>query len=152
MATREPIYAALASLVFNYSTIASTFVTTGRFLKHHEQLPAGAASCPAIYLVQHPGEEHFRTGKGISNKRTLKCAFVMYFYTASADESVFPASQCNVGLDAIDDAINMPNNPGNVQTLGGLVEHVYTEGSVSIAEGLLQEFSIVAVPITIIIP
>jgi hypothetical protein len=153
MATREPIYAALATLVFSRPGIIANFVTTGRFLRHHEQLPAGGASCPAIYLVQHPGEEHYRIGKGISVKRTLKCAFVMYFYTAdNTDPGTLPATACNAGLDAIDDAINVNPEPGNVQTLGGLVEHVYTEGAVAIAEGLLAEFSIVAVPITIVIP
>ena len=153
MATREPIYVALANLVFSQPGIVANFVTTGRFLWHHEQLPAGAASCPAIYLVQHPGEEHVRVGKGVPPKRTLKCAFVMYFYTADrTNPTTPPATACNIGIDAIDDAINVNPNPANTQTLGGLVEHVYTEGAVAIAEGLLAEFSIVAVPITMLIP
>jgi hypothetical protein len=151
MATREPIYVALAALVFNHPSIVANFVTTGRFLRHHAQLPGGSAACPAIYLVQGPGEEHERVGKGIPVKRTLKSHFVMYFYSADPTNNL-PATACNAGLDAIDEAINQPGNPQNVQTLGGLVEHVYTEGAVDIAEGLLQEFSIVAVPITILIP
>jgi hypothetical protein len=44
------------------------------------------------------------------------------------------------------------NNPGNTQTLGGLVEHVYIEGDVEIADALLQEKSIFVVPLTILIP
>jgi len=36
--------------------------------------------------------------------------------------------------------------------LGGIVEHVYIEGQVAIAEGLLQSTSIVRVPITVLIP
>lgn len=152
---RESIYVALANLVFSHAEIVANFKTTGRFLYHHEQLPGGEASMPAIFLVQHPGETHVRRGKGIPPLRTLRCSFVMYFYTgAPSDLSVLPATLCNVGLDAIDDAINQPPNAGvaNVQTLGGLVEHVYTEGAVAIAEGLLQNCSIVAVPITIVIP
>lgn len=147
---REQIYAALASLVFNDARIKTNFVTTGRRLKHHAQIPGGAEACPAIYLVQHPGETHERRGKGIPVVRTLRCHFVMYFYEGSPDGVASTA--CNAGLDAIDEAINDTPNPGNVQTLGGLVEHVYTEGAVDLAEGLLQEFSVVAVPITILIP
>jgi hypothetical protein len=150
MATREPIYVALSNLVFNDPRIRAAFVSTGRFLIHHEQLPAGAASCPAIYLVEHPGEEHYRTGKGISDKRTLKCAFVMYFWSANRDP--LPATLCNNGLDVLDDLLNNPGNPQNTQTLGGLVEHVYLEGSTVVAEGLLQEFSIVVANVTIMIP
>jgi hypothetical protein len=148
---REAIYSTLAALVFAQPGVVANFVTTGRLLKHHAQIPGGQAGCPAIYLVQHPGEEHTRTGKGVPVKRTLKCHFVMYFYTADGGSTV-PATACNAGLDAIDDAINLTGNPGNVQTLGGLVEHVYTEGAVDIAEGLLQDFSVVAVPVTILIP
>jgi len=130
--------------------VQSYFVTTGRRLRHHAQIPGGAASCPAMYLCEMPGEDHQRTGKGIPVKRTLRCHFVMYFYNGSPDAVVSTA--CNAGLDAIDDAININPNPGNVQTLGGLVEHVYTEGAVQLDEGLLQEFSIVAVPVTMLIP
>lgn len=153
MATREPIYAALASLVFNHSAIVANFKTTGRWLRHHEQVPGGDVAMPAIYLVQHPGEEHQRIGKGMDSKRTLKCNFVMYFQTVGIDAGgPLPATLCNAGLDAIDQCINIPGGPANTQTLGGLVEHVYMEGAVSIAEGLLQDHSIVAVPITILIP
>ena len=151
MATREPIYAALADLVFNDPRIQAEFVLTGRFLYHHAQIPGGSAATPAIFLVQNPGETHFRTGKGIDDKRTLKCHFVMYFYTADVTSNL-PATACNTGLDVIDDVLNQPGNPGNVQTLGGLVEHVYLEGEVVTGEGLLQDYSVVGVPITILIP
>ena len=153
--TRESVYVALANLVFTLPEITANFVTTGRFLYHHEQVPGGEDAMPAIFLVQHPGETHQRTGRGMEVKRTLRCAFVMYFYTgAPSDLTLLPATACNIGLDAIDDAINLPanNNADNVQTLGGLVEHVYTEGAVAIAEGLLQNVSIVALPITILLP
>jgi hypothetical protein len=150
---RESVYVALANLVFTQPEIVANFVTTGRFLYHHEQVPGGESAMPAIFLVQHPGETHQRMGRGMEPKRTLRCSFVMYFYTgAPSDLTILPATVCNIGLDAIDDAINLPVNPDNVQTLGGLVEHVYTEGTVAIAEGLLQNVSIVAVPITMLLP
>jgi hypothetical protein len=149
VATREPIYAALASLVFGNAGVQQYFVTTGRRIRHHAQMPAGGISCPAMYLIE-TGEEHVRKGKGIPVIRTLRCQFVMYFYNGDLDAVVSTA--CNAGLDAIDDAINTTPVPQNAQTLGGLVEHVYTEGAVVLDEGLLQEYSIVAVPVTILIP
>lgn len=150
MATREPIYVALAALVFNDQRIQGAFATTGRYLYHFEQVPGGAASMPAMYLIES-GETHFKTGKGIPSKRTLRCHFVMYFHTGDPNNTL-PATLCNTGLDVIDDVLNLPRNPGNAQTLGGLVEHVYLEGEVSVAEGLLQDTSIVVVPITILLP
>ena len=151
--TRESVYVALANLVFNSPTISAGFKTTGRFLYQNQNLPGGVSDMPAIMLVQHPGETQQRMGRGMEPKRTLRCAFVMYFASgAPGDTTILPATLCNNGLDAIDDAINLPTNPDNVQTLGGLVEHVYIEGSILIGEGLLQDVSIVSVPITILLP
>ena len=76
----------------------------------------------------------------------------MYFATASASQTSLPATQCNNGLDIIDNVLNTNLNPSNTQTLGGLVNHVYLEGEVQIAEGLLQQVSIVEVPVTILVP
>jgi hypothetical protein len=152
---RETVYAALANLVFTHPEIVANFKTTGRFLRHHQQLPGGGGDMPAIYLNQFPGETQERRGKGMEPKRTLRCHFVMYFNDSTAtDPTTLPATLCNIGLDAIDDVINIPaNTVSNVQNLGiPGVEHVYIEGPISIAEGLLQEDSIVLVPITILLP
>lgn len=151
MAVREPIYVALATLLFTDPRIVAAFPTTGRFLYHEAQIPGGSQATPAMYIVQHPGESHVRIGKGVPDKRTLRCSLVMYFNSADPSNSL-PATLCNIGLDVLDDVINLPNNPGNVQTLGGLCEHVYWEGETIIAEGLLQGYSIVAAPLTILIP
>ena len=148
---REPIYVALANLVFNAPTVKAAYVSTGRYLFHHSQVPGGASAMPAIYLNQ-AGENHVRAGKGVPDKRTLRCQFVLYFSTPDPQAGLLAATACNVGLDAIDDAVNLPGNPQNVQTLGGLVEHVYIEGAVQTFEGLLQDISVVVVPITIVIP
>jgi hypothetical protein len=145
-ATREQIYVALFNLVTSAPTIASSFVTHGRLLRHHSQV--GQVEMPALFLVQHPGEIHVRKGKGIPVIRTLECAFVMYFWTVSSSDSL-PATICNNALDAIDAVLNPPEV---LVTLGGLVEHVYTEGRVDVVEGLLQEVSIVTVPVRILIP
>ena len=149
MATREPIYSALAALVFGNPGVQALFVTTGRYLIHHEQLPAGGASCPAIYLIE-TAETHYRQGRGISDRRVLHCSFCMYFYAPKGVP--LPATQINNGMDALDDCLNNPGTPDNTQTLGGLVNHVYMEGTMLIAENLLQDFAIVRADVTIMVP
>lgn len=148
---REAIYSALASLVFDDPRIQAIFVQTGRYLYHHAQIPGGSSQTPALFLNQFPGESHVRMGKGIPDKRTIRCQFIANFYTAGPPTPL-PATALNAALDVIDDVCNQPGNPGNVQTLGGLVEHVYLEGEIGIFEGLLQEYSIATIPITILIP
>ena len=148
MSTREPIFLALSSLVFNNATVRGAFNTTGRFLKHFDDVPDDA--CPALFLIQI-GETHVRGGKGVPNKRTLNAQFVMY--VATADQNItLPATLANLVADVLDDALNTNNGPGNNQTLGGLCEHVWTEGSVVTDEGLLQNKSIVVFPVHILIP
>jgi hypothetical protein len=148
--TREPIFVALWNLITSHPTIQATFVQTARLLVHHSQVPGNAAGMPALYMIER-SESHVRKGQGISDLRTLRPFLVMYFSTAQGTGAL-PATQCNNALDAIDYCINIPGNPANTQTLGGLVQHVYIEGEVTIDEGLLQETSVVVVPITIVIP
>lgn len=147
MLVREPIYAALFTLLTTAPGIAGAFAMYGRYLRHHSQTKVK----PAFFLVQNHGETHVKVGKGIPSKRTLGCSAVMYFDENDPTNNP-PATLCNNAMDAIDNALNNPGNPGNVQTLGGLVEHVYLEGKVIIDEGLLQQTSIVVVPIAILIP
>lgn len=148
MATREPIYAAFWDLLLNDPRLAGVFVTTSRFLPHFTE-PA-PEQMPALFLIEK-GETWTKAGKGIPAVRVLRSHIVMYAWNGS-DKQPLPSTLCNTMLDVIDDIIEQPNNPGNVQTLGGLVEHVYLIGQVEIYEGLLQEVSIVVVPIEMLLP
>jgi len=148
MSTREPIYAALATLVFGNPAVASLFVTTGRLLPHVEDV--APEQCPALFMFQHPETRTYK-GKGIPPARTLHCAFVAYFYTLPANGAL-PATLINAAADAIDDVVSNPGNPGNVQTLGGLVEHVYIEPAIAPYEGLLQEKSVLVTSVAMLIP
>lgn len=150
--TRESVYVALFNLLTTNAAIAAMFVTRGRWLRPYQQVKGNVFAMPALFVVEHPGETQERIGKGISPKRTLRCALVLYFATPASSQSNLPATQCNNALDAIDDCLNLPGNPQNTQTLGGLVEHVYIEGAIEVAEGLIVDTSIVTIPITILIP
>jgi hypothetical protein len=145
---RESIYSALFDLILASPAVAGKFVTTSRFLRHHAQV--AREQMPALFMCQ-TGEDWTRPGRGIPAKRTLQCGVVMYAWSSSVEDTL-PATLCNALMDAIDTALNTPNNPENVVTLNGQVYHVYIEGAVKVSEGLLQEISIVDVPIRILIP
>jgi len=146
--TREAIYSALFDLILSSPGVAGQFVTTGRFLKHH--VDVDQTQMPALFMIE-TGEEWVRPGRGIPPKRTLQSEIVMYAWTNGPTDTL-PATLCNAMLDAIDDVLTNPGNPENVVTLGDAVYHVYLEGAVKIYEGLLQNVSIVSVPIHILIP
>jgi len=146
---REDVYGALANLVFNDARVTSMFVTTGRYLP---TIFAGieANQCPALFMFQHP-EMRVNQGKGIPPKRTLTCAFVAYF-ASETPQVALPATAINNAADVIDDIVSEPGNPGNVQTLGGLVEHVYIEPAIEPFEGLLQEKSALVAVVRMLVP
>lgn len=140
---REEIYSALFSLVANNSSVTALFNTKSRLTKHFDDVPD--EQCPALFLLQ-TGEDWIRPGKGIPPKRTLDCKFLIYTMS-----NAIQSTAINTVLDVIDNALR-GNNPGNVFNLGGLVEHVYVDGHITIDEGLLQTKSISVIPIKILIP
>ena len=154
MSVREPIYTALWNLIADASATVAQFVTTGRYLIPIMDL--GVDKMPALFLIEH-GEKWERKGKGIPGKRTFECSIVMYAYSAAQAQS-YPATLVNNMMDALEAVLERPGNPPNptaVQTLGGLVEHVYIEGEVKIIEGQLgagENASVLVAPITILVP
>ncbi|HUC76728.1 MAG TPA: hypothetical protein VMS04_15610 [Vicinamibacterales bacterium] len=146
--TREQIYTALWSLITSNINAQGQFVTMQRYLRHFADVSPG--EMPALYMEER-GEQWVKKGKGIPAIRTLKADVLIYVNTGDP-LAVLPSTLVNNALDVLDDIVEQPGNPGNVQTLGGIVEHVYIEGQVAIAEGLLQSTSIVRVPITVLIP
>lgn len=146
---REDVYAALANLVFTDPRITAMFVTTGRYLP---QIFAGISpnDCPALFMFEHP-ELRKNEGKGIPPIRTLQVSFVAYFAGETPSASL-PATAINQAADVIDDVISAPPNPGNVQSLGDLVEHVYIEPQMEPFEGLLQEKSALVAVVRMLVP
>ena len=148
MAVREPIYVALWNLFLTHQNLVGQFVTTSRYLRSFDDVPA--EQMPALFMTE-AGEQWAKPGKGIPAKRTLAPHLVMYTST-SQPNAVLPATLINALMDTVDEVIENPGNPSNTQTLGGLVEHVYLEGEVQIFEGYLQDKSIVLIPLTILLP
>ena len=147
-ATRESIYAALFDLVANDARAKAHFATMGRYLKHFSQVPS--VEMPAFFMFQRP-ERRVQKGKGIPAIRTLSAHWWVYCQAGSA-LSPLPATLLNSAMDILDDIVTQPGTPNNVQTLGGLVEHVYIAPTVDYAEGLLQETSMFVATVEILIP
>jgi hypothetical protein len=144
---REAVYSALWSLIIAAPGIATEFKTKQRLLRHIEDV--SATEMPALFMLQQ-GESWLRKGKGIPAIRTLNASLFFYINTAQGSGTV-PATLMNGAMDAIDNLFNTP--AGLVQTLGGLVEHVYVaDGEVRFYEGLLQDKSPVVIPIRILVP
>ena len=146
---RESVYVALANLVFGDARVTAMFPTTGRLLPQVQQV--SPADLPALYMFQLP-ESRSVLGKGVPPKRTLRCNFVAYFATDNPFETNLPATAINNAADVIDDIVSEPGNPGNVQTLGGLVEHVYIVPSIDPFEGLLQDRSVLVATVEMLVP
>jgi hypothetical protein len=145
---REAVYAALWALVSGDARVQAAFRTLSRYTRHFEETDGHLM--PALFQLQK-SETWQQVGRGIPPKRTLNCHFLVYTNTAAPAEQL-PSTALNVLLDVLDDVLAKPANGSYVQTLGGLVNHVYIEGEIQIAEGLLQPKSIVAIPITMLIP
>lgn len=146
---REDVYNALANLVFTDPRITAIFKTTGRFLP---TIFSGVSpnDCPALFMFLHP-ELRKNEGKGIPPIRTLQVSFVAYFASETPSTSL-PATAIDQAADVIDEVISAPPNPGNVQTLGDLVEHVYIDPQMEPFEGLLQEKSALVAMVRMVVP
>jgi len=148
---RETVYVALFNLLLSSLSVKQKFVTTGRSFVPVTDLTQN--QFPAMYVIQH-GEQWVKMGKGIPAKRTLHCSLVCYGWSGKVNQE-FPATKLNAMMDVLDTVIETPGNPANVQSLGGLVEHVYIEGEIHMTEGSIgtnQNVSVMEVPITMLLP
>lgn len=137
--TRETLYAALFSLLkVNLTANANVPVTSfGRRDMDPKKVPSSAQ--PAVIMVQ--GEERSkRTARGLV--RWHLGVLVCYYFIGQAiggyfdqEPTTLPVTIVNNLIDGIEAAILTKDMNGNpiaqgVQTLGGLVNDVFIEGSV----------------------
>jgi hypothetical protein len=136
--TREPIYAALFALLSG----AADFVTASRRLRHWSDV--GPAEQPALFVVQK--SETAEAKAGLPPK--WRALVDVYVYAHAPDETTAPATVLNPLLDAVEAAL-APS--GAVQTLGGLVSHVFITGKIETDEGVLGGQAVAIVPIEILV-
>lgn len=134
LATREAIFAALDSLVYNATNAVLPIVTHSRVAQDYANV--APENQPALFMNT--------TGRGIYKQRKglppvldpLPAMFLLYANNASAPTGILPATMLGNAVDAIQNAF-APEPASEFQTLGGLVSHAWIE-SAEVIEGLPQ--------------
>jgi hypothetical protein len=138
--TREPIYEALFALL----AAAAGFVTASRRLRHWSDV--GPAEQPALFLAQKSESAERKPGQPPKWRALVD----VYLYARAPDEVTPPMSVMNPLLDAIEAAL-APDPVGNLQSLGGLVEHCYLAGRIATDEGVLGGQAVAILPLEILV-
>ena len=138
--TREPIFAAL------FAKLAATpgLSTSSRILKHFSDVLI--PDQPALFLSEV--SQTVERSRGLPKKWIFLCNVYVYVRRAGMDQ--ISSTNINNILDAIEAALEPPAGT-DVQTLGGLVEHCWIEGTVATDEGTLGEQAVAIIPIRILV-
>lgn len=140
----ELIYTAL----FERLKTIEGFTTVSRRLRHFNMVPA--TERPALFLTQ--GNQTETPKKGLKAKIILEAELYVYVSLLDGEDSVMP--QLNELLDKIRVKV-APDYPEmcEYQTLGGIVEHCWLEGTIEIFEavdGMLDNQAIATIPLKIL--
>ncbi|AOA58274.1 hypothetical protein [Acinetobacter larvae] len=140
----EAIYQALYQRLSQIDGV----VTTSRRLRHFNQVPSEQR--PALFITQ--GNQQEAPVKGLNAKVQLEAE--VYLYIHESDPAIAPSIQLNRMIDKVRDAI-APDYPEvcEYQTLGGLVEHCWIEGTIEVyeaAENMLDDQGIAIIPVRIL--
>lgn len=144
---REEIFAALFALAQTANTQATPFaVMSRRFIPWSERTNLEAAELYQIQLEQPASQAvHF----GLT-KWTLKALWVGYFPVNTDDLATPTSPTLNIYMDALEAALRGPQTATPKQTLGGLVNNAFIDGTVLIDEGLNSgPPALISIPITI---
>jgi hypothetical protein len=148
-AKREVVAQALYELldktawVDPYSSDPAEFAFTTRRPTLPENVTANDQPYFGLELVDEEDDQN----EGIAlTKYTLN--FRAYVYArADANRDIAGESLLNTIMDALDQQLQNQDQPGERQTLGGLIYHVWIEGIVLRSNGLVDEQMFLIVPI-----
>src|ERR1035438_2325105 len=141
-ASREAIYSALWNLLTATTPaadVAAQWNTQSRDLVGWEQVVP--PSQPALFMVQtaqHASNETF----GLTQWK-LSATVWIYYRTDSLGDPTMPRDKLvNEMIDVIEKAIAPPDGFG-LQSLGGLVQHTYIDGTVVFDSGLTDPQAVI---------
>jgi hypothetical protein len=133
---------AVWSSVFTLLSGVAGFAETGRKVVHWGDV----SNFPALFMSQGT-ETVTKSGRGLPCTYTMSAEIYLY---ARNDSNDTPAIQINALLDAVT-AIFKANELTGKQTLGGLVEDAWIEGSIARDEGVLGDIGVAVVPIKVLL-
>ncbi|QUY35623.1 hypothetical protein [Acinetobacter junii] len=141
----EAIYQALYNRL---SAKVDGMVTKSRRLRHFNHVQPSER--PALFITQ--GNQQEGPVKGLNAK--IELAAEVYLYIHEPDKEKPPSSQLNLFIDRIREAIK-PEFPAicEYQTLGGLVEHCWIDGTIEVyeaVENMLDDQAIAIIPVRIL--
>lgn len=148
--SREAVAAALFALLEDVTWTDPYTDAPGQEFEYTTRRPTlpenvDAARQPYLGLEMLDEDDTQATAMGLTEYRI---EFRCYVYArADADPDVAGESLLNVIMDAIDAALQNQNQPGERQTLGGLVTNCWIEGRVTRSNGLLDQQMYLIVPI-----
>lgn len=141
---REAIYAALYNLLLGVPGI----VVAERRLRHWNDVKP----VEQPYLCVAQGNQTATQGNpviGVSAKWVLEADIYVYVQTRGKQ---IPGTVLNPILDAIEQALEPPfPDIDKCQTLGGLVEHCWIEGTIETDEGTLGDQAVAIIPVLIFV-
>ena len=138
---REAVYAA----IFARASATPGLATASRKARHWADVTP--AEQPALFQIQR--QENIEAVKGLPPKRRF--GVDLYLYAQSTDPTNAPVSTLNPLIDALEAAF-APDPVTGVQSLGGLVDHVWIGPRIETDEGVLGDQAVVIVPIEILVP
>lgn len=141
---REQVLTALFTLL----ETSLQFKTFSRRLVRQENVTP--AMSPALFLVSHE-DDYVRDVIAAPPKRDLKPMIVLY-NNAGNDPNAVPEAPINEAIDVLDTLFNGDNALVRKNTLGGLVEACFIEGTIVRGSGDVTGFGSAIIPIRIILP
>lgn len=140
---REPIYAALFTLIQKMKIEGMATPSFSRRYQHWDQVDVMAA--PAIFQQQYE-EEAQQQEMGLTKwQNTVN----LWIYFDASNNNAIPDQTYNNIMDAVE-AVLTPPPPQRKQTLGGLVTHVWIDGKVPYSDGALDNKAVFLVQIKVL--
>lgn len=136
---REPILAALFAKLSGVPGVA----TASRVVRHFSDV--APIEQPALFLS--PAFQDAQRSRGLPTKWTIRVDVYLYINRLTSE---IPDTVMNGILDAIEAALTPPQ-AAEVMTLGGLCEHCWIEGSISIDVGAMGNQILCEIPIHILV-
>ncbi|QAY96707.1 hypothetical protein CWB41_14005 [Methylovirgula ligni] len=106
---------------------------------------------PALVLAQ-AGQDYERKSVNLPPTRRLTVYAILYNVIDPNDQNSLPETPINNALDAIDAALKPQPYGLGQETLGGIVDAVYSEGKVQEAPGDFTGQAIAILPIILMLP
>ena len=142
----EAIYQALFDLAAGLAWDPDgALAFSSRRVKTFEDLPAQPALCQA------ETDETMSQVTGLQALTTLGASWLIY-HQAGKDDDAVPAQTTNAILTAVRALFVDPDDPDEVQTLGGLVHKCWIDGRIQKFQGDLDGQTLIVVPLKILVP